>query len=106
MSLGDEAGFLKLKGLGVEEVNQGHDEGCRLTDNGCVGRTCHAHLKYEDKNGVENDVNDCTRQHGEHCPKGASVRTDNRVHHVTENEYGNHGKNDVQILDCVCHGIL
>ena len=66
---------------------------CDLSDDGSQCCSHHSPLKGKNENGIENHVDNCARQSGEHGEFRIAVRTDDGIHglpeHIKRNTNGN-----------------
>lgn len=68
-----------MKGFKAEKVCDRYDKGTNLSQDGGDCRALHAHMKYEDENGVKNRIDDSAENHGKHSILRASIRTDHGI---------------------------
>ena len=82
LEIGDKTSELEFERLRAEEVPQGNRKGGCLSDHGCNSRARHSPLATVNKHGVENNIDDCAREHGNHGYRRTAVGADHGVHHI------------------------
>ena len=75
------------------DVGDGCQEGEELADNGGPGGSCHAQIKKENEDGIQDGVGNGADQHTGHGITGASVRPD-QVAHAGGDHLEGHAKGD------------
>ena len=68
----------------MQQIPHRQDRCYDLADDGCNGGAHHAPFEDEDKNGINNAVDDRPRQRGDHGKARAAVRADDGVHGLAE----------------------
>ena len=81
-------GFQPQNGLAPREEPQNPHRAHRLTQNGGNGRPGHAHVKDENENGVEDNVDHRADDRGQHTGSGEALGGDEGVHaHHDQHEH-------------------
>ena len=90
----------------VAEVPDGQGSGCDLTKDRGHRRAHHTPPEVEDKERVQNDIDDCAQEGGDHGKLGIPVRPDDGVHGLPEHIEGNAQGDAEEILLGVVKGLL
>ena len=77
-----------------------------LSKNGSDRRARHAHFQRIDENRVKNDIHDRAGHCGRHRKAGASVRTDNGVHRLSEHIERDAERNPEKVFPRMGEGLL
>ena len=103
-----KTGLREAKGFRLPEIEDGDEAGNHLTDDGGYGCAPHPHVKYEDGDRVQNQVQHGTDYGGKHGISGGAVGPDRRIHAGGENIEGDSEQNDLHVFSGIgiaglCH---
>ena len=96
--------LVRLNDFHVAQIPDCENYRYNLPDDGCDSRAHHAPAKYENKYGVQNDVDSRTGKGGSHGKFRISVCPDNRIHCLTEHIEGDSQRNIEEVFLGVVEG--
>ena len=106
LEIGQKAPPFELERLCTEEIAQRNGKGNRLADHGCNRSPGHSPFTAENKDGIENDVDDGSGQHGGHGHSRAPVSANDGVHHIGQHIDGKEGQDPVKILYGISNAVF
>ena len=101
-----KVGLGRADDLHVQQIPHGEQRRRHLTDDRGHRRTHHAPFEYEDKNRVEDDVDNSAYQCGDHGELGIAVGADDGVHGLPEHIKQDAQRDIEEVLLRVAEGLL